>query len=189
MSASKASSTYKEVNKNVIMLAALALTGDDETLIEELGLDQLDDSIIRRLINLTIEQLNYVADFRGTLVDIRFNPRQLSLYLEMAARKQAENDLVNRAIQSGMRQFMLEKYTGLSRREYSIRRKQLNLPGHEKGRIEMLNEVEEVKVIREWSSLCETEENELERYCQLYERTGISLDRVFQVIEQQSISA
>jgi hypothetical protein len=151
-----------------------------------LGLNDMDDTSLTTLSMLNVHQLSFAEDFRGQLVDARLSPRGLSLYLDMAIRKQRDRDIENQAIRAGMRQFMMQRLTGMSRREYESRLKLLGLPRHDRGRIELLTDDEEALVFSEWKKMCPEPNSTygLEHFCKLFDETGISLDRAYQSVEQ-----
>ncbi|ODS23548.1 hypothetical protein AB835_08015 [Candidatus Endobugula sertula] len=181
----KITNAIQKVNKDALELAILAVREDNQEVIEMLGLADVDNESLNALSRLDVHQLSFAEDFRGQLVDVRLHSRGLGLYLDMAVRKQREQDTENRAIRAGMRQFMLNKLTGMSRREYESRLKLLDLPSHERGRIELLDDDQEAKVFSVWKRLLnEKTSSELERYCRLHDETGIELDRAYQSIDQ-----
>jgi len=175
-----------KLNKAALELAILAIQEDSPDTIAMLGLNDMDDTSLTTLSMLNVHQLSFSEDFRGQLVDARLSPRGLNLYLDMAIRKQRDRDIENQAIRAGMRQFMMQRLTGMNRREYESRLKLLGLPGHDRGRIELLTDDEEALVFSEWKKLCPEPNSSygLEQFCQLFEETGISLDRAYQSVEQ-----
>lgn len=175
-----------KLNKAALELAITAIQEDSPDTITMLGLNEMDDKTLSTLSLLNVHQLSFAEDFRGQLVDARLNTRGLNLYLDMAIRKQRERDLENQAIRAGMRQFMMQRLTGMSRREYESRLKLLGLPGHDRGRIELLTDEEEAQVFSAWKRLSSdsAEVYDLEKFCQLFDDTGISLDRAYQSVEQ-----
>lgn len=175
-----------KLNKAALELAILAIQEDSPDTITMLGLNDMDDESLTTLSMLNVHQLSFAEDFRGQLVDVRLSPRGLNLYLDMAIRKQRDRDIENQAIRAGMRQFMMQRLTGMSRREYESRLKLLGLPGHDRGRIELLTDEEEALVFSEWKKLCPEPDSkyELEQFCKLFDETGISLDRAYQSVEQ-----
>ncbi len=184
----KITNAIRKVNKDALELAILAVREDDREVIDMLGLGDIDNESLKALSRLDVHQLSFADDFRGQLVDVRLHTRGLGLYLDMAIRKQRDQDTENRAIRAGMRQFMLHKLTGISRREYESRLKLLGLPSHDRGRIELLDDDQEAKVFSVWKRLLnEDMDSELERYCRLHDETGIELDRAYQSIDQLQV--
>lgn len=169
------------LNQQVLLLAVEALRNNDQRLISQLGLDGADESLARQLRELNASKFTIVQDFRGTLVQVKFDTRQLQLFVELASSKTNEDDQVNQAIRAGLRQPMLEELKGITRREYTSRRTLMGLPEHSKGRIENLSEEDEIKVLRTWKSL-ESIADPLERWLTLHEVTGIQLDRAWLVV-------
>jgi len=175
-----------KLNKAALELAILAIQEDSPDTITMLGLNDMDNTSLTTLSMLNVHQLSFSEDFRGQLVDVRLRTRGLSLYLDMAIRKQRDRDIENQAIRAGMRQFMMQRLTGMSRREYESRLKLLGLPAHDRGRIELLTDDEEALVFSEWKKLCPEPNSKygLEQFCKLFDETGVSLDRAYQSVEQ-----
>jgi hypothetical protein len=169
------------LNQQALLLAVEALRNNDQRLITQLGLDGANESLARQLRELNASNFTVVQDFRGTLVQVKFDTRQLQLFVELASSKTNEDDQVNQAIRAGLRQPMLEELKGTTRREYTSRRTLMGLPEHSKGRIENLSEEDEIRVLRTWKSL-ESVSDPLERWLKLHELTGIQLDRAWLVV-------
>lgn len=169
------------LNQQALLLAVEALRNNDQRLINQLGLDGADESLARKLRDLNASNFTIVQDFRGTLLQVKFDTRQLQLFVDLASTKTNEDDQVNQAIRAGLRQPMLEELKGTTRREYTTRRTLMGLPEHSKGRIENLSEEDEIKVLRTWKSL-ESIADPLERWLKLHEITGIQLDRAWLVV-------
>jgi hypothetical protein len=171
------------LNQQAIILAVQALQHDDEKLLGQLGLTELDDALAQQLKALNIDHLNCTNNFRGSLLQLKFDPRQLNLFMSMALEKTREDDQINKAIRAGLRQPMLEEIKGVTRREFASRRQRMSLPEHNKGRIENLSEEDELLVLRMWQNLKEVVDP-LTRLLSLHQATGISLDRAWITIKQ-----
>jgi hypothetical protein len=171
------------LNQQAIILAVKALQHDDETLLDQFGLTELDSDLAHQLKDLSIDHLNCTNSFRGSLLELKFDPRQLKLFINMAFEKTREDDQVNRAIRAGLRQPMLEEIKGITRREFATRRQRMGLPEHSKGRIENLGEDDELLVLRTWSKLKEINDP-LTKYLTLFDETNISLDRAWVTLKQ-----
>ncbi len=172
------------LNQQAIILAVQAIQTDDAKLLSQFGLTELDEEMARQLKELNIEHLNCTHAFRGSLFQVRFDVRQLRNYLKMASEKTREDDQINKAIRAGMRQPMLEMMKGITRRDFAARRQRMGLPEHSKGRIEGLCEEDELAVLTAWAKLKNDQTDPLERLLTLYDKTGISLDRAWVVINQ-----
>ena len=178
-----ADNVFGVMNQQAIILAVQALQQDDIKLLTQLGLTNIDDDVASRLKNLTIEHLNSASKFRGSLFQVLFNSRQLDLFLNMAHGKTLEDHQINKAIQAGLRQPMLEELKGTPRREYTSRRIIMGLQEHNKGRIESLSEEDELLVLNTWQKL-KNIEDPLTRLLSLHQATGVSLDRAWVTIKQ-----
>lgn len=171
------------LNQQAIILAVQALQHDDEKLLGQLGLTELDDSLAQKLKELNIDHLNCTNSFRGSLLQLKFDPRQLSIFMGMALEKTREDDQINKAIRAGLRQPMLEEIKGITRREFASRRQRMGLAVHSKGRIENLNEEDELLVLNTWQKLTAIADP-LTRLLSLHQATNISLDRAWVTIKQ-----
>lgn len=171
------------LNQQAIILAVKALQHDDETLLNQFGLTELESDLACQLKELSIDHLNCTNSFRGSLLQLKFDPRQLKLFINMAIEKTREDDQINRAIRAGLRQPMLEEIKGVSRREFATRRQRMGLPEHTKGRIENLGEDDELLVLRAWARL-NTIADPLTKYLALFDETNISLDRAWATLKE-----
>lgn len=169
------------LNQQALLLAVEALRNNDQHLLNQLGLEHADEALAKQLRDLNASNFTCVQDFRGTLVQVKFDTRQLKLFVDLASTKTSEDDQINDGIRAGLRQPMLEELKGITRREYTARRMRMGLPEHSKGRIENLSEDDEIKVLRTWKTL-ESLDDPLERWLKLHEITGIQLDRAWLVI-------
>ncbi len=176
-------SNIQFLNQQALIIAAQALQQDDTRLLAQLGLLNIDEPLASKLKKLSVDQLSAINGFKGSLTQVCIDKDALKLCLGFVENKTREDDLINRAILAGLRHPMLEKLKGISRREYNARRERLNLPEHQKGRIEVLNEEDELNVLRTWDEL-EEFNDPLERYLALHEKTGISLDRAWICIRE-----
>jgi len=174
---------FGALNQQALILAVLALQHDDAKLLTQLGLTDIDEMLAGQLRDLTIEHLNSAKSFRGSLFQLKFETRQLNLFLNMALGKTRETHQINDAIKAGLRQPMLEEIKGVSRREYASRRSLMGLPENHRGRIETLSEEDELLVLSTWQKLNDIEDP-LTRWLSLHEITGISLDRAWITIQQ-----
>lgn len=169
------------LNQQALLLAVEALRNNDQRLLNQLGLEHADEALAKQLRDLNASNFTCVQDFRGTLVQVKFDTRQLKLFVDLASTKTSEDDQINDGIRAGLRQPMLEELKGITRREYTSRRMRMGLPEHSKGRIENLSEDDEIKVLRTWKTL-ESIDDPLKRWLKLHEITGIQLDRAWLVI-------
>ena len=171
------------INQQILLAAADALRSQDALLLSQLGLAAIDQITADQLRRVSVDRLACLNDFRGLLLDVRLNTQNLQMFLGFANGKVSEDDQINAAIQAGLRQPMLEELKGIGRREFANRREHLGLPEHARGRIEVLNEEDELTVLRTWKKL-EAISDQLDRYLQLYQHTGISLDQAYTTIKQ-----
>lgn len=176
---------FFNLNQQALVLAAEALRNDDASLLDQLGLGDIEESTFAKLRSINISALSCTREFRGQLLHVKFDARQLGLFLNMASSKSEEDELINRSIKAGLRQPMLEELKGISRRDYANRRMRMGLPDHSKGRIENLNEEDELIVLQVWRDLKDIEDP-LERYLALFDHTQVSLDRAWLVIKEHS---
>jgi len=178
------SSNYSSWLNQVVMLAAAeALRSNNREMIYELGLQSLDRIATEELKQLTADRINCVHAFKGSLAKVSVDTNQLGIFLNFSKTKTDEEDLIDKAILAGLRQCMLEELKGITRREFTVRREQLGIPEHKPGRIEVLSEADEIKVLRVWNGL-DSIRDPLVRLLSLYEKTGISLDRAYTTIKQ-----
>jgi Protein of unknown function (DUF2857) len=166
------------INSAAILAAANALRSNDMELIHQLGLETLDKPTAEKIKQLTADHLICLNSFKGSLLKTRIDPKQFQLFLDFAKNKTDDEDLVDKAIQAGLRQPALEELKGISRREYSIRRERLNLPEARAGRPEVLSEEDELMVLRAWNKL-ESVGDPLERLLTVFEQTRIPLDKAY----------
>ena len=171
------------INQQALIIAAQALQSEDAQMLQQLGLVNIEEGLAAQLKSLSVDRLSNVSKFKGAFCQIRFDVNALRLCLGFVEGKSREDDMINRAIRAGLRQPMLESLKGISRREYNQRRERLGLPLHSKGRIEVLNEEDELKVLRAWDQLDELHAP-LERFLALHETTGISLDRAWVCLQE-----
>ncbi|WP_331351199.1 STY4526/YPO1902 family pathogenicity island replication protein [Cellvibrio sp. UBA7671] len=171
------------INQQILLAAADALRTQDAHLINQLGLGSIDETTANQLKQVSADRLACLSNFRGTLLDVRLNAQNLRIFLGFANDKVGEDDLINKAIRAGMRQTMLEELKGIGRREFSSRRERMGLPEHTRGRIEVLGESDELKVLKVWGKLTHISDP-LERYLALHSETGIGLDQAYITIKQ-----
>jgi hypothetical protein len=171
------------INQQFLLAAADALRSQDAFLIDQLGLSSIDESTANQLRHVSVDRLACLNNFRGALLDVRLNTQNLRMFLGFANDKVCEDDQVNNAIRAGIRQPMLEELKGIGRREFSARRERMGLPEHTRGRIEVLNEADELLILRTWNKLDEFDDL-LERYLELHRLTGISLDQAYTTVKQ-----
>jgi hypothetical protein len=176
---------YSALNQQAVILAVQAIQRNDLKLLTQFGLSSLDGELTQQLKNLNVDHLNSINDFRGSLLQLKFDPRQLRVCLNMTIEKNREDDQINRAIKAGIRQPTLEEIKGTTRREFTARRERMGLPEHSKGRIENLSEEDELLVLRSWAKLKQINDP-LTRLLALYDETQISLDRAWIAIKQTS---
>jgi hypothetical protein len=174
---------YSTLNQQAVILAVQAIQHDDLNMLTQFGLSELDDELAQQLKHLNIDHLSAIIDFRGSLLQLKFDPRQLRVCINMALEKTREDDQINKAIRAGMRQPILEELKGTTRREFTARRERMGLPEHCKGRIENLSEADELLVLRSWATLKQFNDP-LTRLLALYDETHISLDRAWIAIQQ-----
>lgn len=180
------SQVYKtQFGQLVLLAAADALRNMDHRMIEELGLGLLDRETADRLQSLTTDRIAYLNNFKGSVGQFRIDPNGVRLFLGLAESKVTEDELINRAINAGMRQPMLEQLKGVSRREYTARRERMGLPEHARGRIEVLDQEKELLVLRTWQKL-EHISDPLLRYVTLHEETRVGLDQAFITINNMA---
>lgn len=173
----------QSLNQQALVLAVEAIRNEDAALLAQLGLSDIDEPLFEKLKYINISTLTCTRDFRGQLVKVKFDPRQLDLFLSMALSKTEEDEQISKAIRAGLRQPMLEELKGVSRREYTNRRLRMGLPDHSKGRIENLDEEDELVVLQAWKRL-ENIDSLFDRYLALFDETQISLDRAWLVIKE-----
>lgn len=171
------------INTQVILAAADALRQEDMHLLKQLGLERLDEDVATRLKEVSADKLSCLSNFKGSLFQMKVDTKALRHFLDLANERVSEDELVNRAIKAGLRQPMLEELKGTSRREFASRRSRMQLPDHTRGRIEALNEEDELSVLRTWRQL-DFMEDYLERLVALHEKTGISLDQAYSTIKE-----
>lgn len=171
------------INQQILLAAADALRSQDAYLLSQLGLNSIDPNTAEQLRRVSADRIACLNDFRGSLLDVRLNTQNLRMFLGFANDKVSEDDQINAAIRAGMRQPMLEEIKGIGRREFASRREKMGLPEHTRGRIEVLNEEDELLVLRTWEKL-KSVDDLLERYLKLHELTGISLDQAYTTIKQ-----
>lgn len=171
------------INQQYLLAAADALRNQDAFLIAQLGLANIDQITAEKLKSVSIDRLSCLTNFRGTLLDVHVNVHNLAMFLGFANGKIVEDDLITQAIRAGMRQPMLEELKGIGRREFTARRSRMGLPDHTRGRIEMLNEEQELLVLKTWNQLAGITDP-LERYLALHSATGIELDQAYTTIKQ-----
>lgn len=171
------------INQQVLLAAADALRNQDAHLLNQLGLSNIDEATATQLKAVTADRLSCLSNFKGTLFQMRLDTNGLKLFLGFANDKVEEDDLISRAIRAGLRQPMLEELKGVTRREFSARRERMGMPDHSRGRIEVLNEEDELLVLRTWDTL-KHHTDPLERFMALHEATGISLDQAYITLKQ-----
>lgn len=174
---------YSAINQQAVILAVQAVQKDDYRLLTQFGLTGLDVELTQQLKNLNVDSLSSINDFRGSLLQLKFDARQLRVFIKMAQEKSREDDQINKAIRAGIRQPTLEELKGTSRREFTARRVRMGLPDQSKGRIENLSEEDELLVLRTWSKLSSIDDP-LGRLLALFDETKISLDRAWITIRQ-----
>jgi hypothetical protein len=166
------------INQAAILAMANALRNNDIDQITQLGLENLDKPTADKIKQLTVDHLDCINAFKGSLLKMLIDPRQVSLFLDFAKNKTNEADLIDRAIMAGLRQPALEELKAISRREYALRRDKLGMEEARAGRPETLSEADEIAVVKEWLQL-HSVHDPLERLLVVYERTGIPLDRAY----------
>ncbi len=166
------------INQAAILAAANALRSNDIELIHQLGLETLDKPTAEKIKLITADHLICINSFKGSLLKMLVDPKQIKLFLDFAKNKTEDEDLVDKAILAGLRQPALEELKAISRREYSIRRERLGLPEAKAGRPETLTEANELMVLRAWNQLNNVADP-LERLLAVYEQTRISLDSAY----------
>lgn len=176
---------FSTINQQALIVAADALRSDDITTLKEMGLVGLTESLATKLKQLTLQEITCTREFKASLASITIDHRNIELFIDFASRKTDEDHLITKAIMGGIRQSQLEVLKGTTRREYDERRKRLGLQVHTKGRIEQLNEEDELLVFREWEKLSSIQDP-LVRYVELYEKTNISIDRAWVSLKQLS---
>lgn len=169
------------LNREAICVAASAAQRSDFNLLQRLG---IDEDCIPLLKSIGIHELDRLRDFQASVVDIHFNSQTLTQLLSHLQRETQQEALVDRAIRLGLRQPMLRALAGISRREFEQRRAMLKMPPGEPGRIESLNERDELRVLNLWLSLKKDEPqlNDLERLCRVAEETALSADRIWNAV-------
>jgi Protein of unknown function (DUF2857) len=173
------------LNQQAILLAISALQTDDLNIIAQLGLGGLADEAIKKLKALTAKEILVASDFRGQLAEIRINPRMMENFLSMASSKTHEDELIDEAIAAGMRQPVLQDLKGVTRREFTTRRTRLHLPENPRGRIENLDEDDEMRVLRSWQKHAHVRDV-LERYVHVFRDTQVPLDQAYLSIVNQA---
>lgn len=169
------------LNREAICVAASAAQRSDFNLLQRLG---IDETCIPLLKSIGIHELDRLRDFQASIVDIHFNSHTLTQLLSHLQRETLQEALIDRAIRLGLRQPMLRALAGISRREFEQRRAMLKMPAGEPGRIESLNERDELRVLNLWLSLKKNEAHvgDLERLCRIAEETGLSADRIWNAV-------
>lgn len=170
------------INQQAIMLAVSAIQRDDARTLEQMGLAEIDSELARQLKELQMDHLSCLVDFRGSLLHCQIDKRQLKMFVNMASEKTREDDQINKAIRAGIRQPVLEELKGVTRRDFTGRRERMEIPEHSKGRIENLNEDDEISVLRAWTKH-QLIEDPLTRLLAVYDDTQISLDRAWIAIK------
>lgn len=171
------------LNHQALLAVAEALRNGDNQMLVQLGLGNIDHNVASELKGLSADRIACLPNFKGSLFQIHIDTNTLRLFLGFAKNKVSEDELINRAIYAGLRQPMLEEIKGVSRRDFAARRARMNLPEHNRGRIEVLSEKEEITVLRTWENL-KSIEDLLERLLALHQETGISLDQAWITIKQ-----
>lgn len=171
------------INQQALLAAAEALRNEDIQLLNQLGLDNIDQGLATQLKSLSADRLACLPKFKGCLFQLKVDANSLKHYLGFADSKVSEDDIINRAIKAGIRQPMLEELKGISRRDYAERRTRMGLPEQHRGRIEVLNEEDEINVLRAWQKL-EHIDDLLLRLLALHDETRISLDQAYTSIKQ-----
>jgi hypothetical protein len=169
---------FSLINQQALISAADALRRDDHDLIEALGLNDMSASVAHKLKNLTLVEIACAHEFRAPILRIEFDLKATEWFLNFAANKSQEDELINRAIAAGMRHGQLYELKGVARRDFDQRRQRLGLTELSKGPVQSLNEDDELTVLREWKRL-QSIADLLTRYVELHERTGVGLDRAW----------
>ena len=169
------------LNREAICVAASAAQRSDFNLLQRLG---IDEDCIPLLKSIGIHELDRLRDFQASVVDIHFNSQTLTQLLSHLQRETQQEALVDRAIRLGLRQPMLRALAGISRREFEQRRAMLKMPAGEPGRIESLNERDELRVLYLWMTLKKDEPQltDLERLCRVADETALSADRIWNAV-------
>lgn len=168
------------LNREAVYMLAAAAQRSDYQLLDRLGVDEACASLLQMV---GIQELDRLQDLPTSVVDLRFNASALRRSLAYLQRETAQERLIDRGIQLGLRQPMLRQLTGMSRREYDQRRQALRLPAKEPGRVESLSERDEIAVLELWERLASDDQiSLLERLCIVSERTRLSADRVWNAV-------
>ncbi len=167
------------LNREALYTAATAAQTSNYALLKKMGVDEACYDMLR---SITLRALDRMRDFPAPLVDVSFNSKALSNFLNHQVKEHTEESDTDRSIRLGIRQPMLAKLTGISRRDYDQRKQALGLPPQERGRIESLTEAEELDALRQWEQMKESRIGELCKLCTLSESTGIGIDRLWNAI-------
>ena len=167
------------LNREALYTAATAAQTSNFALLKKMGVEETCYDLLR---SVTLRALDRMTDFPAPLVDVSFNGKALSYFLNHQELEHSEETDTDRAIRLGIRQPMLNALTGISRRDYDQRKQALGLPPQERGRIESLTESEELDALRQWEQLKNSNLSELRKLCSLSESTGIGIDRLWNTI-------
>ena len=168
------------LNTAVIHALVEAIVDNDSGFIDSMG---IDTDVIDLLKTLPATQLTRLTQsFGAQIIEVRIDGQALSLFKEHIERESQTEDLTDRVMSHGGRFKMINALTGISRQEYEQRRDILGIEAPSRGRIEFLNEADEVAVWDAWEL---TQENDpaLERYLQVSLSTGLPIDKIWQAVQ------
>ncbi len=170
------------LNRTVILTAVEALQKHDYKTLQHMG---ADPKTVEQLQTLDLDSMVFARTLQTSLIDIKFNLKAMELLFKHTSREAARERLINEAIRLGLRQPMLYAFTGINRREFSDRRRTLNLPKHATGRIEKLQEDDEIQVMTAYHRLTtgEATYEPLEILVCVGRETGLRLDQVWTALE------
>ena len=174
--------SFYSLNRHVLITAVEALQIGDNRTLESMGVSVKMAEEIR---SIDLEALTKGKNFPASIVDIKINPRSLSLFLNHVSEETQQDRLIDDSMRLGIRQPMLLTLFGVSRNEYDARRDRLGLPNHVTGRIESLDEESEVHVYMEWqkfraeNSSVKTSAKTLEGIVSVCKSTGQRADQVW----------
>lgn len=176
----------EQLNRSVLLTIVDAAQNGQQQILEQMGVDAETAAALRKL---PLDALNRGRSFRATIMDIKIHPKKFQLYLRHIATETDVEETIDLAVKLGFRQTMLYRLCGLSRRDYDIRRKAQGLPPHATGRIQSLNEEEEIRVIEMWMFYSDQnkEDSILKRLVRIAETTGYRAQAIWNALEAAGI--
>lgn len=159
--------------------AARLLAQGDRASLKMMGVEADD---VRAMEQLTVTQLHRLGELSAHFIDFRVSRPCLRRVLKRLANEQAETALQDRLLRAGAALPLMNHYFGFNSADCTSRRQVLRVAA-QAGRPRVLTDEEFDELVKAWRA---TEEltDERERLLALHERTGLSLEVIWPVVQE-----